>query len=230
MERVSIYEGKKPVIVVAPHGYENDDENTSVIAKKLAKSLNCYMVVNNGWERDEVVDCFRDKADCNNTLHCHEDVVKEEFLDPILRFKNRILNYHSSAYVFYIHGMSNKHKMIAGDSDLDMVVGYGAGVPDSITCETWRKDLFLHLLSDQGFNVYEGRKGGMMSGWARNNMNQLFRKWYQDPRVHSLQIEIAFDLRRERDTALLCAEYFERVIEDMLEVKSFTTGKKWKSY
>ena len=200
-ERVSIYEGKLPIIIVAPHGYKADDENTGFIADYIATKINAYLVCNNGWERDETVDYLEDKADCNNVNHCHEDVVKQEFLEPILRYKNKILRNHNLAYIYYIHGMSNKHRKLANDPHLDVVVGFGAGSPNSFSCELWKKDLFLHLLNSTGVNAYEGSKGGLMSGWARNNMNQLFRKWYPEPQVQSLQIEIVKDLRASLDIA-----------------------------
>lgn len=229
-ERVSIISGKKPVLIVAPHGYDQDDENTSVVAEYIANLLNCYAVINRGWERADAVDCFNDKADCNNVAHCHEDVVREEFLDPILRYKTRIVTHGSVLHLFFIHGMANKHRRIVGDPDMDMVIGYGAGSPNSYSCELWRKDLFLHLLTEAGMHPYEGKKGGAMSGWARNNMNQLFRKWYIDPRVQAMQVEIVHELRSDPDIAKLTAHYLAEAIKDMLDVKSFNSNQTYKSY
>lgn len=230
MERVSIIPGKLPIIIVAPHGYMGDDENTSVIAEYIANRIDAYAVINRGWERDDKVDFMLDKADCNNVNHCHEDVVKEEFLDPILRYKNRILQKYEECRIYYIHGMSNKHRQITGDPNLDLVIGFGAGSPNSFSCEKWQKDLFMHLLIDAGFNPYEGKKGGTMSGWSRNNMNQLFRKWYIDERVNSMQIEIVYDLRDNKDLAIITAEYIGDVIKRMLTVNSFTGSYVYKSY
>ena len=86
MERVELREGKIPVIVFAPHGFNGNDENTSIMARSIAKEINAYAVINKGWERSDVVNCFDDKADCNNVEHCHEDVVKDEVLDPLILF------------------------------------------------------------------------------------------------------------------------------------------------
>lgn len=229
-ERVSTIQGKLPIIIVAPHGFEGDDENTSVIAEQIATAIGTYAVINRGWERDENVDFMLDKADCNNVLHCHEDVVRDEILDPILRYKNRILQNHHRAFVYYIHGMANKHRKYANDPDMDVVIGYGAGSPNSFTCELWQKDLFCHLLQNQGIHPYEGKAGGTMSGWARNNMNQLFRKWYPDSRVASMQIEIIHDLRNEKDMAMITAEYIASAIKDVSQAKSFSGSRNNKSY
>ena len=230
MERVSIISGKLPIIVVAPHGFDGNDQNTAIITEQIAHSINAYAVINRGWERSENVDFMNDQADCNDVFHCHEDVVKEEFLDPIIRFKNRILQSHSNAYIYYIHGMGNRHRYLAGDDDLDMVIGYGAGSPNSHTCELWQKDLLCHLLNEAGICAFEGKKGGLMSGWARSNMNQLFRKWYPEPEVQSMQLEIIHDLRDEVDLAMITAEYIGTVMKDMLNVKSFSANKNYRSY
>ena len=230
MERVSTISGKLPIIVIAPHGFDGNDENTAIIAEQIAKSINAYAVVNRGWERDENVDYMLDKADCNNVYHCHEDVVKEEFLEPIFRFKNRILQSHPKAYLYYIHGMGNRHRDIAGDDSMDVVLGFGAGYPDHYTCELWQKDLICHLLIESGINTFEGKKGGSMSGWSRGNMNQLFRKWYFEPNVSSMQLEIVHELRSCKDMASLTAEYIGEAISFMLGIKSFSPEKAFNSY
>ena len=35
MERVSVISGKLPVIIVAPHGYDGNDENTALVAESI---------------------------------------------------------------------------------------------------------------------------------------------------------------------------------------------------
>jgi hypothetical protein len=221
MERVSIISGKLPIIIVSPHGFNGDDENTSLIAEHIAHGINAYAVINRGFERSDIIDVINDKADCNNVSHCHEDVVKEEFLEPIVRYKNKILQKHPSAYIYYIHGMSDKHRKVVKD-EMDVVIGFGAGSPNSFTCAIWQKNYLCHLLNKYGMNTYEGSKGGPMSGWSRNNMNQLFRKWYPDKRVDSMQLEITHKMRCTPSEATTTAEYISMAIETMLDVKNFS--------
>jgi hypothetical protein len=232
MERVSIIEGKMPIIVVAPHGYDGDDENTGYIAEYTATMINAYAVINRGWERSDSIDYENDKADCNNVIHCNADVVREEFLDPILRFKNRILKNHrfEFVYIFYIHGMSNKHRKIAGDDKLDMVIGYGAGSPDSLSCETWEKNAFAYYLQEFGINVYEGKKGGPMSGWSRNNMNQYFRKWQPSKYVKSMQIEIVHELRNNKEKCNIICNYLATSMKELICIEGFSSSITIKSY
>ena len=66
MDRVTVIDGLEPIVVVAPHGF--DDPNTDMLAEALATALNAYAVINHGWERDKKVDDANDKANCNSIL------------------------------------------------------------------------------------------------------------------------------------------------------------------
>jgi hypothetical protein len=213
-ERVSIIEGKRPVVFVAPHG--PDDFNTALVAEHAALAMRAYAVINWGWERDDKVDSSKDKANCNSVEHCHEDVVKEEFLDPIFRFRNRIARKHGhNCYIFYIHGVGEHihHKA----PDLDMIVGFGNGTPASLTCSTWMKNCFIDRAQINCFNTYQGKAGGDYAGWSRKNMNQLFRKWYMDPQVHSMQLELAYGLRKTRADSKFTGEKLALTVEEFMQ-------------
>lgn len=229
MQRVSLREGKLPIIIFAPHGYDGDDQNTSLITKLISTEINAYAVINHGWERDDKVDCFRDKADCNNVSHCMEDVVKDEILDPLMRFVSKAKRISKTVYVYNIHGMSDRHRTIAND-EIDMVIGFGDGSPPSYTMDLWRKDYFVHKMNVLGLNAYEGKPGGSFSGRSRNNMNQLFRKWHPDHFVQSLQIEITHELRSDSSMCSLTSEYLSTGMLDMLSVAHFASPSKFKSY
>ncbi len=212
MERVSIIEGTNPFIIIAPHG--PDDDFTAEMAEYMAEALECYAVINRGWERSDQVDYFNDKANCNNIDHLHEDVVKDEFLDPITKFTNKILRSppHES-YNFILHGFGTT----ANKKRPDIVVGHGNGKPNSQSCNTIIKDAFNYSLMRHGFNVCYGEIGGQYSGWSRNNLNQLYRKWYPDTDVNSLQLEIHRELRDTDQIAITTAERLVVVIEDLFD-------------
>lgn len=231
MERVSIKQGALPIIIVAPHGFNGDDENTDLLADMISSKCNCYAVINRGWERADNIDIFQDKADCNNVQHCLANVVKDEFLDPIIRFKNKITRQiNGSCYIFYIHGMADKHRKLANDKELDIVLGYGSGRPNSFTCELWQKDFMLNALDDAGFGVREGRKGGSMSGWARNNLNQYFRKWDYDASVCSMQLEIIYEMRKDKELVELVADEISKAILNLTKIIGFSSKKKFDCY
>lgn len=196
MERTSIIEGETPVLLVAPHGF--DDTNTDRLAEVVAKEFGAYAVINRGWKRSLHTDYWKDLANCNDIRHLHTDVVREEFLDPIMRCVAKIKRkYAEKAFVLILHGCSDKVRDMAGDPSLDMIVGFGSGYPPSYTCETRLKNAFVYHLKGESFGVYEGKPKGNYSGRSKNNLNQLFTQWYPDEMVNSLQLEIVQELRAD---------------------------------
>lgn len=217
MERVSTHRGTFPAIIVVPHGF--DDPNTAVIAEAIVAMTDAYAVINHGWERADNYDYFKDKANCNNILHIHNDVVREEFLEPIINYTNRIYSdfaLHQPS-IFIIHGVSNLVRKEAGD-DLDMIIGYGEGGPPSYSCDLQFKDAFADILFDKSINVYQGKAGGKYSARRRTNLNQLFRSdEYLDELIFSLQLEVVRELREDeaaaKETGMVLGEAIKELIE-----------------
>lgn len=224
MERVTLAEGNTPVIILAPHG--PDDKNTALIAQRAAEEFGAYAVINNGWKKSSSVDAFRDLANCNDVRHLHSEVVKEEFLEPVLRFKNRVRRrYDESAFILIIHGCSDKVRAEASDDDLDLIVGFGDGLHPSHSCSLRFKDAFVYNLANEGFGVYEGAKGGRYSGHSRNNLNQIFARWYPDGYVNSLQLEIVNELRTDPELLNLTVRGIVSAIDSMMVFDDTTDFK-----
>lgn len=232
MERVSIIKGKKPVIFVSPHSL--DDKNTDFIAKEAAESMNAYAVINNGWKKSKDHDYFEEKADCNKISHCEEDVVLQEFLQPILAFKNRILRKHKNCYVFIIHGIGN---WINDEyDDLDLIVGTGKdelvqmwGMKSRPYCTfvPWKRELFMWLMENEADRIpYHGIT--KYAGRHKNNLNQIFKtQKYQDRNVLSMQIEVNYDERRNKidaglfgDALGFCTDKFLTLIKNAKDFDS----------
>lgn len=230
MERTSIIDGNIPILLVAPHGHPKDDERTALITEFISNKINSYAVINRGWRRSKEVDFLKDKADCNIISHCMQDVVREEMLEPILKYKKRILKKYPEMYIFHIHGMSDRHRDLCGDHTLDLVVGCGAGIPNRLTCDSWRKDLFINYLESEKITTYEGGKKSQMSGWSSDNMNQLFRNYYLDEKVQSMQIEIIYELRRDNDIAMITADYVADCMLNLLTSPKKEIKQKVKIY
>lgn len=216
MERVITLEGEAPIIVIAPHGVEHDDSNTAFIAERIAKEIGAFAVINQGWERASDVDFIKSHANCNDVRHLHEDVVREEFLDPILRYVNRIDKDFGFAYMMVVHGMGNYVRQYTEDGRLDIIIGYGAGTPPIYSCDTRLKDAFIHYLTKSGICTYEGMPGSQFAGRSKNNLNQLFRRWYPNSDVHSMQIEIVKELREELDIAEITAVTLAECMDDLI--------------
>lgn len=199
-ERVNVIMGKNPTLIIVPHG--TDDKNTATIGKEITQSLDAFAVINQGFDRNKFVDVDNDKADCNSIEHCKSDVVYEEFLKPIIKIKNIIsrffLKNKKSIDIFHIHGCGDKIHSIANEN-VGLILGYGLGLKkDSLTCDIWRKDLFIHLYRQikMGGDIFEGKGGGKYAGRSSDNLNQYFRKHDLDNSVQSMQLEIPYNLRK----------------------------------
>jgi len=184
----------------------------------MAEDLDAFAVINRGWERAPKVDYFKDKANCNDITHLHEDVVNDEFLQPILRFISRLEHDYSSMLMLIIHGMSNFIVKRNKGEPVDIVVGYGAGKPNSLSCELIVKDAMCYHMRKSGLYVYEGAAGGQYAGRAKNNLNQLFRKWYYKPNVHSIQLEVVRDLRDDNDSTKFTADHLAECVNRFFEM------------
>jgi hypothetical protein len=204
MERTSFIQGTTPVLVLAPHGA--DDDNTAELAEAVARRSGAFAVINRGWRRSKTVDQFKDLANCNDVRHLHEDVVREEFLLPVMRGVARIKRKYGRALVLIVHGCRDQARVSADDEMLDVIVGYGAGNPPSYSCKLRTKNALIRCLQEEGFGVYEGAAGGRYAGKSKNNLNQMFVRWHPDNMVESVQIEVVKELRSDREMIELTAD------------------------
>lgn len=196
MERTSVIQGSAPVLLVAPHG--PNDENTAELTEMVARRIGAFAVINRGWIRSTRVDHLKDLANCNDVRHLFEDVVREEFLTPILRCVKKINGkQNSKALILIIHGCKDHSGNDPEHELLDIILGYGAGNPPFYSCRTRTKNAMIRCLQDEGFGVYEGAAGGLYAGRAKNNLNQLFVRWMPNNAVESMQIEIVRELRED---------------------------------
>lgn len=231
MERVSVIRGTKPILLVCPHGA--DDINTDIITETAASIANCHAVINRGFERSDTVDTKKDLANCNRIDHCKHNVVYEEFLRPIER-----IEYHSRTaspvawylktdpfHVFHIHGCGNKIH-IEANRIVGAVVGYGLGLKkDSLTCELWRKNLFIDLfrLRHSKGEILEGKRGGKYTGRDSNNLNQYWRKHQISDWVQSMQLEFPFTARDDVAVATKTGETLGNILKEYLNYDSYAS-------
>lgn len=199
-ERVLVKWGSKPIILVAPHGA--DDINTDEIALGAANKLDCYAVVNRGFERSKYVDTENDKADCNKINHVKQDVVYEEYLKPIEKFVYHITR-RSPVFIFHIHGAGDIVHKQAGVK-VGVIVGYGLGAKkNSLTCSQDELTSFLKCwdYADQqmgGVALFANGKS-KYAGRSSNNMNQYYARQESprhSPLVSSMQLEFPYSSRK----------------------------------
>lgn len=199
-ERVSVIHGKKPVMFVAPHG--PDDHNTAKLVEWVGNT-DYYAVINNGFERADDVDVLKDKADCNRIDHVTEDVVKDEFLDPILKFVNLYKKFGKKPLIYYIHGFGNQVSQEAGEP-VSCIIGYGEGnVYPSYTCSEHVRNSFLFYWQyyTGKKEVFYGKGGSKYAARHVHNMTQFYRKHLVDMDVNSLQVELSAEMRHSSNIA-----------------------------
>ena len=239
-ERVFLRIGQKPVIIVSPHGA--DDTHTATIAKETAKIVDGFAVVNQGFERAATVDEAKDKANCNRIDHLNEPVVFDEFLKPLIKYKDiaraKILGQRLNqphwfspstigtthrVLIFHIHGAGNIVHQQANEP-VEVIVGWGLGKKkNSLTCQEWRKNLFVdsyRQIANEG-DVFEASGGSNYAGRSSNNLNQFFRKHQSDPCVESMQLEFPFSSRTTKKAAVATAAKLALVIGEVLSRSSY---------
>ena len=219
--RVSSYSGSTPVLILAPH---SDDAGTGDIARSIINNLDCYGVINNGWIKSSSYDYDSEHADCNNIEHIHNDVIKSEFLVPILRFQKRIIKKNPIMYMFTIRGAKMEARKEADDQTLDLIIGFGAGNPPAYTCDLWRKNLFSHLIGKCGLTIYEAASRSKYAARNKNNLTQLFNMncWYPDKRTQAMQLSVIEDLRTEDDAAEYTGEFIADIIKELIQWSSWS--------
>jgi len=216
MERVSLIEGDSPFVLVCPHG--PDDKGTARITELIANEIDGTAIINRGWEKSSTLDYWKDKADCNNIRHLNEeDVLKQEFLAPIVNNVSRIKKEWDFAYIFILHGVGDYVRKLSNDPQLDIILGFGAGNPPSYSCDIRFKDAFAYQLSQMHLHVFEGKPKGRFSGRSRYNLNQLYRYWIPDTKVQSIQVEIIRELR-DPEIVEVTAEALSECIDVLLEM------------
>jgi hypothetical protein len=226
-ERVKLIVGKKPVILVAPHGCS--DYNTNIIAAEAAKEIDAYAVINNGFDRADEVDVINDRANCNRVDHVTQDVVRQEFLDPLCKFADKakrkltrsLEHYKKKVLIFYIHGCGDIVNKQAGQT-VSLIVGYGRGKKsNSFTCSNWRK-MYLgkHYERLAGGAVFEGAAGGKYAARSKNNMNQ-YKPHLLDPWIESMQLEFPLHERGRRADCLITAIRLAVVVNEMIDLEDW---------
>jgi len=209
MERVSIVHGRAPVVLVAPHGF--DDTYTDIFTEHAAIAANCNAVINHGWERSKVVDVLNDKANCNNIQHVCHNVVKDEFYDPIWKMIGRLRSKHKKIYVFHIHGCGNNVRNQTGHN-LNVIIGYGKGEPGKSrpTCDTKTVNIFSYILDSKSYLTAQAESGSKFAGWDRENLLQL---WRGHSDVCAMQLEFVTAVRKSKLDAKFNGNHFGDLIK-----------------
>jgi hypothetical protein len=210
--------GHTNILLIAPHGHPKNDKNTGKLVRALAEQNGFYAIINEFYRRaDSIETASKDGKRINvNDLGQVQKHLQEEFLTPLLGYKNEIVKKYGNPLIFWIHGAGDRG--VAGDvSDADVnpkeikvLVGYGQKTGrNRPTADVKTVEHLINAMNENGLNAVRANpdkkadpEKGIRTycGWDRNNLNQLFRSGENmDPRVQSIQLE--FRMTDCRDTA-----------------------------
>jgi hypothetical protein len=239
-ERVKVIRGSTPLLLIAPHAAE--EQGTGAIAQIVANELNAFAVINQGFEQADVVDVNNDKADCNRVKHCEAPVVFDEFLKPILKIRERMTQslYHivdpldieddhtKNLLVMHLHGCGDGIHMEAHEV-VGVIVGYGRGSnKDSLTCRSWRKNMFVELwrnYSNDG-QAFEGSGDGRFAARSADHLNQYFRKHVLDRQVDSMELTFPSSVRSSDRQVRVTARILKDICQEILSVSHYNREPK----
>jgi len=189
-----IITGSTNVILVAPHGYPGDDDNTGQLARLLAEKLNCNAIINEVYRKpkdDEITD-FDKKIVNLNKLNTYKKnkALYNSFVGPIKDSVKQSVDKHKKAFVFHIHGIDDPN-IETVDKELEILLGIGLTdkkkEKNRYTLLKGDVEKLLELLNGVRLNT-QTTKHNDYAGWSKHNLNQLFQKDVEE--VSSVQLEI----------------------------------------
>ena len=223
---ISFRKGNCNVLLIAPHGYEKDDEKTYDITRLAADQLGCYAFVTEAYQKPPKIrdpktkkiiigsngkpirhqpDESKKWINLNRKDQVHE-FLENEFKEPLLNTVNEIIKKFGKALILWIHGIDDDN--LTPDNTegnlpgMDALIGVGQGNPDlTAKMETVEKLIAaLQSNSDKPIKAALAEKDSDYCGRHENIMNQYFRfKEYGLDKVESIQIEIRKKGFREED-------------------------------
>lgn len=206
--------GETNILLVAPHGHDKDDKNTGRLVRLLAEQNGCYAIFNETYRKpdDQNDDDSADKSIKRVNLNRRRQVekhIKEEFLEPLIEYKNAIVNEFGCATLLWIHGAENKSVRddVNPEGRIDpktvkVLMGYGQHVSDSrLTAIPETIYALKKGLNDNGLVAVEASaKNNNFCAWDKHNMNQYFRReGIELEEVESIQLEFRMGECRDDD-------------------------------
>lgn len=217
--KIEIIRGGSRILLVAPHGFPDDDENTGRLTREIAGRLGACALINEHYrkpkkDKGEFPDKRRAVLNLNRCDQVEKDL-RDEFLRPLLDGVAEIGEKHGPALVLWIHGIkdSNIPRAVGNghSADIHVALGVGQGEPDRWTA---REDTVSALLESLGKNLFKPIRGALAlrgsdyCGWHPNIMNQVFlRHAFTHAQVQSLQLEIKYTGFRDHSSQEAAAAF-----------------------
>lgn len=218
---IEVLQGRNRILLVAPHGFRDDDENTGRLAREIAGKLGSYALINEHYRKPkknkrDVPDKQRAVLNLNrcNQVEKH---LRHEFLLPLLGFVREINDNRSPAFVLWIHGIKdiNIERAVGNghSTDIHVALGAGQGSPDRWTAPQQTTVALLESLRSNQTRPIHGAfalRGSDYCGWHPNIMNQYFlQRSYPHTSVESIQLEIKYTGFRDKHLKDAAAAFAE---------------------
>lgn len=184
---IRLLSGSTHIVLVAPHGLAEDDENTDRVTQQTAERLGCAAIINIGIPRK--------KLDLNNIQQAKRHPAFIQALNATIAQSER-------SQVIWVHGMKDESAAVeAGNlnsaAPIDCLIGYG--LPDRQTADPHTIACLVSWLNSGGLNTVVAADGrSKFRGHSTGNMNQWFRiSGYSFSQVESFQLELSWTGVRE---------------------------------
>lgn len=216
-------EGESNVLIVAPHGYPGDDDNTEILAALLAEELDCFAVVNNRkYNRQAPSGSYRFTEDLNDVDQAPKCL---DFWDPLVdRLRHIVRHYPKFPLVLFLHGMSDANADEYVGKNFDFAIGVGCvgdHDPETATASKGLVRSLRQLLSD----TIGKAKDGVERYAATNRVPTILRRQVANRDVEAVQLEIRFTGYRDtRDNLEELANALAKVIKHD-KMKPFVTSE-----
>jgi hypothetical protein len=212
-EDIILIEGRKDLLLVAPHGHRKDDENTAELTAIAASRLGCRAIVNCLFRKPRGAQRPDPEARLLNLNKSDQAAAHPWFLVAL----RSVITPADRTLVIWIHGVKDENieaeaartKTYSQDpSRLLVLVGYGqgaspkAGDASRYTARPETADRLINLLTANGLTAvavrndaptYRGRNEDYMNQWFRQNDTPLAT-------VESVQLELKYTGVRDPDS------------------------------
>ena len=225
---IEFISGSNNILLVAPHGHHLDDENTGTLTRLVAEQNGCYAIINEVYRKPKKPNnhVTADKQNKRVNLNRQNQVkthLKKEFLEPLIKYKDEIVEQFGNVFLLWIHGADDasvrddiKEEASVSPEEIKVLFGYGQDADETQqrhTAQIEKVQKFIDRFNQAGLNAIPANdtirkknadkenvdKQKSFCAWDIHNMNQFFRVGeYHDPNVESTQLE--FRMADCRDT------------------------------
>ena len=179
-EKIQLYPESTDILLVAPHGIAEDDENTDRVTLQAANRLGCTAIINTGLPRKKL------------NLNSIPDAERHPaFIQTIKKALAPI----GQTRMIWIHGM--KDRSAESEACRKKIEGpihclIGCGLPDRLTAGSEIVTSLADRLNGSGLRtIIATDQRSKFRGYSARNMNQWFRiSGYCFSRVESMQLEL----------------------------------------